>query len=79
MINIQVQLKNKLNQTGIKAYLSSRKKFVLASIANHPGCKFGMIALMLNIPNPTAKKALKNLFEKSLIEKYGGDVGQIIQ
>jgi Fic family protein len=70
LLNIQEQLMNKLEQTGIESSLSPKEKSVLAIIANNPGCKSGTIAKKLEIPNPTIKKILKSLTDKNIIEKH---------
>ena len=68
LINIQEQLMNKLDQTGIESSLSPKDKSVLAFIANYPGCKSGIIAKKLETPNPTVKKIFT---DKNLIIKHG--------
>ena len=71
LLNIQKQLMNKLEQTGIESNLTPKEKSVLAIIANYPGCKSGAISKKLEIPNPTIKKILKSLTNKNLIQKHG--------
>jgi len=75
LLNIQEQLMMKLEQTGIESNLSPKEKSVLTIIANYPGCKSGIIAKKLLIPNPTIKKILKSLTDKKLIEKHGAGPG----
>jgi Fic family protein len=69
--NIQEQLMQKLNQSGVEIQLSPREKSIITFIGNNAGCKSGDIANKLGIPNPTVKKILPNLIEKNLIEKHG--------
>jgi Fic family protein len=69
--NIQEQLMQKLEQSGVEIQLSPREKSILTFIGNNAGCKSGEIAKKLGIPNPTIKRILPNLIEKNLIEKHG--------
>lgn len=69
--NIQEQLMLKLEQSGIETHLSTREKSIITFIGNNVGCKSGEIAKKLGIPNPTIKRILSDLIEKSLIEKHG--------
>lgn len=69
--NIQEQLMQKLEESGIEMQLSPREKAIITFIGTRPGCKSGAIASKLGIPNPTVKKILSELVEKNLIEKYG--------
>jgi Fic family protein len=73
--NIQSQLMQKLERTGIEAKLSPREKSILAFLSDHPGSKSGVIATRLNIPNPTVKRILKDLVTKKLIEVFGAGPG----
>ena len=73
--NIQEQLLIKLKTKGLQAQLAPREKSILAFIENNPGCKSGEIAQKLNIPNPTIKRILTNMFKDNLIEKYGIGAG----
>lgn len=69
--NIQEQLMQKLNQSGVEIQLSPREKSIIIFIGNNAGCKSGDIAKKLGIPSPTVKKILPTLIEKNLIEKHG--------
>jgi Fic family protein len=69
--NIQEQLMQKLNQSGVELQLSPREKSIITFIGNNPGCKSGDIANRLGIPSPTIKRILPELIEKKLIEKHG--------
>jgi Fic family protein len=69
--NIQEQLMQKLNQSGVELQLSPREKSIITFIGNNPGCKSGDIANKLGIPSPTVKRILPELIEKNLIEKHG--------
>jgi Fic family protein len=69
--NIQGQLMQKLEQSGVEIKLSPREKSILTFIGNNAGCKSGEIAKKLGIPSPTIKRILPDLIEKNLIEKYG--------
>lgn len=75
LVNIQDQLMNKLEISGIETSLSPREKSITVFIGNNPGCKSGEIAKKLGIPNPTVKRILPNLIEKNLIEKHGNGPG----
>lgn len=75
LLNIQTQLLNKLERTGIEAKLSPREKSIIAFISDHPGSKSGVIASRLNIPNPTVKRLLKELVTKNFIEVFGSGPG----
>lgn len=69
--NIQNQLLNKLEQSGIETQLSPREKSIITFIGNNPGCKSGDIAKRLGIPNPTVKRILPVLINKNLIIRHG--------
>ncbi|MBK6985524.1 MAG: Fic family protein [Bacteroidetes bacterium] len=69
--NIQIQLMQKLTESGMDTQLSPREKAIITFIATRPGSKSGDIATKLNIPNPTVKRILTDLVEKDLIEKHG--------
>jgi len=73
--NIQSQLLNKLERSGIETQLSPREKSIITFIGNNPGCKSGDIAKKLNIPSPTVKRILPELINKNLIEKHGTGPG----
>jgi Fic family protein len=67
--NIQEQLLQKLEQSGVEMQLSPREKSIITFIGNNPGCKSSDIAGKLGIPSPTVKRILPDLIEKNLIEK----------
>jgi len=69
--NIQTQLMQKLEQSGVETHLSPREKAILTLIQNYSGLKSGEIAEKLKIPNPTVKRILSELQSKGLIEKTG--------
>jgi Fic family protein len=69
--NIQEQLMQKLEQSGVEIKLSPREKSILTFIGNNAGCKSGEIAKKLGIPSPTIKRILPDLIQKNLIEKHG--------
>jgi Fic family protein len=73
--NIQNQLLNKLEQSGVESKLSPREKSIITFIGNNPGCKSGDIAKRLDIPSPTVKRILPELINKNLIEKHGTGPG----
>jgi Fic family protein len=75
LLNIQNQLLQKLESSGLQSQLSPKEKSILTFIGNHSGCKSGDIAKKLDIPNPTVKRILSNLIERNLIEKYGNGPG----
>ena len=55
LLNIQNQLLQKLESSGLQSQLSPKEKSILTFIGNHSGCKSGDIAKKLDIPNPTVK------------------------
>lgn len=69
--NIQTQLLNKLERSGIETQLSPREKAILTIIQNYSGVKSSEIAEKLAIPNPTVKRILSELQSKGMIEKQG--------
>lgn len=75
LLNIQNQLLEKLEISGIQSKLSPKEKSIITFIGNHSGCKSGEIAKKLDIPNPTVKRILSDLIEKHLIEKHGTGPG----
>lgn len=75
LLNIQNQLLQKLESSGLQSQLSPKEKSILTFIGNHSGCKSGDIAKKLDIPNPTVKRILSNLIERNLIEKHGNGPG----
>ncbi len=75
LLNIQSQLIEKLEVTGMKSQLSPKEKSILIFIGNHSGCKSGEISKKLDIPNPTTKRILTELLKKNLIEKHGNGPG----
>lgn len=75
LLNIQNQLLEKLEVSGIQSQLSPKVKSILTFIGNHSGCKSGEIAKKLAIPSPTVKRILTDLSERNLIEKHGNGPG----
>lgn len=75
LLNVQTQLKAKLDSEGIEQQLSPREKSILVYISDHPGSKSGEISQKLDIPSPTVKRILTELTSKRLIEKYGSGPG----
>lgn len=73
--NIQMQLMQKLAESGKDTQLTPREKSILALIANFSGIKSGEIVTKLDIPAPTVKRILAGLFQKGLIEKTGSGRG----
>lgn len=71
LLNIQSQLLNKLKTKGTVAKLAPREKSILVFIESNPGCKSGLIAKKLGIPNPTVKRILGGMVKNKLIEKFG--------
>lgn len=69
--NIQEQLMQKLETSGIEMQLSPRERAIITFIGNRPECKSGGIASKLGIPSPTGKRTLTELVGKNLIEKHG--------
>jgi len=75
LLNIQKQLIQKLELSGVEAQLSPREKAIITFIGNNAGCKSGEIAKKLGIPSPTVKRILPNLIDKNLIKKHGTGPG----
>jgi len=69
--NIQSQLMEKLQQTGVETQLLPREKLVFTIIQNRPNIQSGAIAEKLGIPAPTVKRILSEMVSKGLIEKQG--------
>ena len=65
----------KLKSAGSLTLLTSKQKAVLLYIETHAGCKSGEIAAKLFIANSTAKRLLKELSDKNLIERLGRGAG----
>ncbi len=75
LMNIQDQLKSKLESQGVESQLAPRERSILVYISDHPGTKSGQIAQKLSIPNPTVKRILARLTSRNLIEKFGSGPG----
>ena len=73
--NLQQHLMQKLRSAGTLTKLTTKQKSVLLYIETHPGCKSGEIAAKLFIANSTAKRLLKELSDKKLIERRGRGAG----
>jgi Fic family protein len=73
--NLQQQLMQKLKSAGSLTKLTTKQKSVLLYIETHAGCKSGEIAANLFIANSTAKRLLKELSDKNLIERLGRGAG----
>ena len=69
--NIQAQLMNKLETSGIETQLSARERSIILLIQNRPNIQSGEIAEKLSIPAPTVKRILSDLLNQNLIEKQG--------
>lgn len=69
--NIQTQLLNKLQKSGLETELSPKEKSIFTIIQNRPNIQSGEIAERLAIPSPTVKRVLSKLHNKGLIEKQG--------
>ncbi|MDP4710027.1 MAG: Fic family protein [Saprospiraceae bacterium] len=69
--NIQSQLMNKLQKSGLETQLSPKEKSIFTIIQNRPNIQSGEIAEKLAIPAPTVKRILSGLLHKGLIEKQG--------
>ncbi len=77
LLNIQIQLMKKLEESGIETKLSPREKAILTIIQNYSGIKSGEIAEKLSIPNSTVKRILSDLQNNGIIEKQGKGRGTI--
>ncbi|MAZ36502.1 MAG: MarR family transcriptional regulator [Crocinitomicaceae bacterium] len=75
LLNIQEQLKSKLETQGIETKLSPKEKSILHIIGDNAGIKSGQIAKRLDIPSPTVKRILSHLVSQNLIEKFGTGPG----
>jgi len=73
--NIQLQLMNKLEKSGVESQLSVKEKSIFMIIQNRPNIQSGEIAKKLNMPAPTVKRLLSDLLSKGLIEKQGSGRG----
>ncbi len=73
--NIQTQLMKKLQHEGSESELSIREKSIVSYIAGHPGCKSGSISEKLDIPLPSVKRLLAELYKKNMIERHGTGPG----
>jgi Fic family protein len=73
--NIQTQLMKKLQHEGSESELSIREKSIVTYIAGHPGCKSGDISEKLDIPLPSVKRLLAELYKKNMIERHGAGPG----
>jgi Fic family protein len=71
VINIQIQLLQKLNLSGIQNALTLNENSILKFIENKASSKSSEIAKKLNIPLPTVKATLAKLTEKRMIVKNG--------
>ena len=69
--NIQSQLMEKLQKSGLETQLLPKEKSIYTIIQNHPNIQSGEIAAKLSIPAPTVKRILSELLKKGLIEKLG--------
>ena len=69
--NIQSQLMEKLQKSGLETQLVPKEKSIYTIIQNRPNIQSGEIAEKLAIPSPTVKRILSDLLKKGLIEKQG--------
>jgi Fic family protein len=69
--NIQSQLLNKLQKSGLETQLSPKEKSIYMVIQNRPNIQSGELSDKLAIPLPTVKRILSELIRKQLIEKQG--------
>ena len=75
LLNIQNQLLEKLEISGMKSQLSPKEKSILTFIGNHSGCKTGEISKKLDIPIPTTKRILTELLKNNLVKRHGNGPG----
>jgi len=73
--NIQEQLMVKLVHEGSESELSIREKSIVRYIAGHPGCKSGDISGKLDIPLPSVKRLVAELYKKNMIDRHGNGPG----
>ena len=75
LVSVQRKLELKLTLHNVESKLAPREKTILTFINENPGCKSGVIAKKLEIPNPTVKRILTALVNLNLIEKFGKGAG----
>lgn len=71
LLRMQHQLLAKLSESKKLSAQSQREERILFFVENNPGCQSGDISVKLNIPLPTVKKTLAELYLRSLIHKTG--------
>lgn len=71
MLRMQSQLLAKLSESKKMSAQSQREERILFFVENNPGCQSGDISTKLNIPLPTVKKTLAELYLRSLLDKTG--------
>ena len=71
LLTIKRKIENKIDRTNIKFKMSPREKTIYEFINSNTGCQSGQIAEELEIPNPTVKRILSNMVERSIIKKHG--------
>ena len=71
LLTIKRKIENKIDRTNIKFKMSPREKTIYEFINNNAGCQSGQIAEQLEIPNPTVKRILSNMVERSIVRKHG--------
>ena len=71
LIRIKRKIEDKIDRTNIRTKMSPREKTVYEFIAANAGCRSGQIAQSLDIPNPTIKRLLSAMTQRSILEKHG--------
>lgn len=75
LLNVKHKLSEKIERSSVNSKMSPREKSIYEFISNNPGCKSGLIAEKLGIPNPTVKRLLTDLVNRGILEKFGKGAG----
>lgn len=75
LLSVKYKLSDKIERSSVNSKMSPREKSIYEFISNNPGCKSGLIADKLSIPNPTVKRLLTSLVNRNIIEKFGKGAG----
>ena len=73
--NAHEVLLDRLSGRSTKSSMSPREKLVYEHIDSYPGCRSGDIAEALQIPQPTIKKILTDMYNRKLLYKHGVGTG----
>jgi Fic family protein len=70
LLQIKRKIEDKIERTNIRTKMSPREKSIYEYIAANAGCRSSQIAESLDIPNPTIKRMLSSMTQRSIIEKH---------